>query len=134
MFGRAEHLGANMPHVGIVQSLVTEIIFTFLLLTIILSTAKQHKLVGPNGALAVGLTIALSGLVGGPVSGASMNPARSAGPALLAGGDALAAYWIYLIGPAIGATLAALTITLMHGRPNCDEEREATGAESQLEP
>ncbi|HEV2471422.1 MAG TPA: aquaporin [Chthonomonadales bacterium] len=58
--------------------------------------------------VAIGLAVVLDVLIGGPVSGGSMNPARSLGPALFAGGPALAAYWVYEVGPALGAVLAAL--------------------------
>jgi aquaporin Z len=82
-----------------------EIVVTALLVTVILGTAHNQQLVGHNAAFAVAGTIAQAGLFVGPVSGASMNPARSFGPAPL--GGALGSYWIYLVGPIIGALLAA---------------------------
>ncbi len=128
--GRGTGVGANEPHFGLWNSLLMEIICSFLLVLVILSTATQHKIVGVNAALAVGMTIALCGLVGGPVSGASMNPARSLGPAI-AGGK-LDVVWIYIVGPFAGATLAALVTTILHGAADGDERREATGAKSEV--
>jgi aquaporin Z len=90
-----------------------EIVLTFMLLTVILGTATNHKLVGHNAALAVGGMIALTGMFAAPISGASMNPARSLGPFLVAGqlGDA----WIYIVGPFVGGLLAVGIAWLLRG-------------------
>jgi MIP family channel proteins len=127
MFGNVEHLGANQPHLGIMQSFACEIIFTFLLVTVILGTANNHKIAGPNSALAVGFTIALCGLVGAEASGGSMNPARSLCPALLAGYHQ--GQWLYLLGPVIGSALACLSMWLLCGSRNQDEKKAARGQE-----
>jgi len=79
LFGTVGHLGATLPHHGQLASVAMEAVLTFLLLTVILATATNHGLVGHNAALAVGGTIALDGLFAAPISGASMNPARSFG-------------------------------------------------------
>ncbi len=113
LFGRVGHLGATLPHLGARVSLVMEIVLTFLLITVILGTASNHKLVGHVAALAVGGTIALDGLFAAPISGASMNPARSFGPDLV--GGQLGTYWIYLVGPVAGALLAVLMAWLLRG-------------------
>src|SRR5260221_9749702 len=81
-----------------------EVVLTFLLLTVILGTATNHGLVGHNAALAVGGTIAFCGLFAAPISGASMNPARSLGPFLVSG--QFTDIWIYVVGPIAGALLA----------------------------
>ena len=123
LFGAAAHLGATLPKHGPVTSLVMEIALTWLLLTVILGTASRYSLVGPNAALAVGATIALCGLFAGPVSGASMNPARSLGPMLVMGQMRWA--WIYVAGPVAGA-LAAVSLTfLLHGPKQGEPEQEA---------
>jgi len=80
LFGVVGHLGATLPKGGIWQALVMEMILTFFLVTVILATATNTQIVGHNAALAVGATIALDGLFAGPISGASMYPARSLGP------------------------------------------------------
>jgi len=113
LFGLAGHLGATLPHHGALTSLVMELVLTFLLVTVILATATNHKLVGHNAALAVAGTISLDGLFAAPISGASMNPARSFGPDLV--GGQLGAYWIYLVGPVIGALLAVAMAWLLRG-------------------
>jgi MIP family channel proteins len=127
MFGNVEHLGANQPHLGIMQSFVCEVIFTFLLVSVILGTSNKHKIAGANSALAVGMTIALCGLVGAEASGGSMNPARSLCPALLSG--YFEGQWLYLAGPLIGSGLAAVTAFLLDGGPNSDEKKAARGEE-----
>ena len=126
MFGVAGHVGATRPHHGVAQALGMEVVLTLFLVTVILNTSTRHRLLGPGAALPVGATIALCGLVGLPVSGASMNPARSLGPAL-AGGE-LRQAWVYLLGPAAGALLAVVATRVLHG-PQRREELEAAQGE-----
>lgn len=126
LFGLAGNLGATLPHHGLVTSLVIEIVLTALLLTVIFNTAIDHRLVGHNAALAVSSTIALDGLFAAPISGASMNPARSFGPALV--GGHLDVFWIYLVGPMVGALLAVgIAFLLRGGERNRYEEAAALG-------
>jgi aquaporin Z len=125
LFGGAGHVGATVPHHGWVSSLVMEIVLTFLLLIVILGTATRHSLIGSDAAVAVGATIALCGLFAGPVSGASMNPARSFGPALV--GGKMADYWIYLAGPVAGASLALAFVCVLHDHKKQGEEKAASG-------
>ncbi|GAC1406458.1 MAG: hypothetical protein NVSMB52_20000 [Chloroflexota bacterium] len=127
LFGTAGHLGANLPHHGTLTSVVMEGILTFFLLTVILATAANAKIVGHNASIAVAATIALDGLFAGPISGASMNPARSLGPALVAGepGD----LWIYIIGPAAGALIAVGVAWLLRGGTNPSAQEAASGTE-----
>ena len=126
LFGTAGHLGATLPRDGSVRALVMETVLTWLLVTVILGTAEGHKLVGHNAALACGGYIALAGLFASPISGASMNPARSLGPDLL--GTTMSSFWIYLVGPAIGALAAVATAAGLHGRrPNRYERQAAQG-------
>jgi len=80
---------------------------------VILATATNHKLVGHNAALAVAGTIALDGLFAAPISGASMNSARSFGPDLV--GGQMSTYWIYLVGPLCGAVIAVVMAWLLRG-------------------
>jgi MIP family channel proteins len=106
-------LGATMPSVGIGSALVYETLLTALLMFVIISVATDTRAVGSAAALAIGGTIALDAAVGGPVTGASMNPARSLGPAL-----ATAEWtdlWIYFVGPLTGAALGAGAYQLIRG-------------------
>jgi len=124
IYGNVGHLGATLPHMGSGSALVTEIILTAALLLIILgTTAAGPRLVGHNSALAVGATIALLGLIASPVSGASMNPARSLGPALVGGN--MRSYWIYLVGPLCGTVIALALTTALYGRPAGHEQAAA---------
>ena len=128
--GDKAHLGATMPNprTGDGAALAMEIVLTALLVTVILGTAHNQRLVGHNAAFAVGGTIALAGLFAGPVSGASMNPARSFGPALL--GGAFGSYWIYLVGPVIGALIAAGLAWVLRGGHSPAAVAAATGVAS----
>jgi aquaporin Z len=127
LFGLAGYVGATLPHDGILASLVMECLLTFLLVTVILATAANAKLVGHNAGLAVGGTIALCGLFAGPISGASMNPARSLGPALISG--ELTTLWIYFVGPLVGTLLAVGLAWLLRGKTNPYAMQAARGEE-----
>jgi aquaporin Z len=104
MFPANAGLGATHPSGSALQSLVMEFILTFLLMLVILNVSTGAKEKGITAGIAVGAVIALEALFAGPVSGASMNPARSLAPALVAGH--LADLWIYLAAPLLGAAAA----------------------------
>jgi aquaporin Z len=125
LFGLTAHVGATLPHHGTIQALIMEIVLTFLLLTVILGTATNHKLTGHNAAIAVGGTIALAGLFAAPISGASMNPFRSLGPYLVSG--QLAEAWIYLVGPLVGTLLAVAVAWLLRGGTTREAVETAKG-------
>ena len=116
VFGNVEHLGATLPGPGYKnwQALLMEIVLTALLVSVILGTASAAQNVGAIAALGVGGYIALAGLWAAPVSGVSMNPARSFGPAL-ASGD-WTSYWVYLVGPVTGALIAVGFAMGLRGR------------------
>jgi MIP family channel proteins len=107
------HLGATLPSVGIGSALLYEIVLTAFLMFVIVAVATDTRAVGPAAAIAIGGTVGLDALFGGPVTGASMNPARSLGPALAAG--EWQDFWIYVIGPVIGASIGALAYQLVRG-------------------
>ncbi|MEO5952735.1 MAG: MIP family channel protein [Chloroflexia bacterium] len=107
IFGNIASLGATLPQDGALQSLVLEALLTAVLMFVIMAVATDTRAVGQLAALAIGGTVALDALWGGPISGASMNPARSLGPALVSGN--LADLWIYIVGPIIGAAIGAFT-------------------------
>ena len=120
VFGNIEHLGATLPGPGYHpwQALLLEIALTGGLVSVILGTASRAQNVGSVGALGVGGYVALAGLWAAPVSGASMNPARSFGPALVSGD--WGAYWVYVIGPLVGAVIAVGCAVLLRGRSGGD--------------
>ena len=124
-FGLHEHLGATLPRGGVWPSLFMETLLTTLLVTVILATAAEARVVGNNAALAVAGTIATAGFVGDAVSGASMNPARSIGPALVSG--ELGSLWIYLVGPLAGAAIACLLARVFFGHADRAEKHKARG-------
>lgn len=105
----AGNIAANTIGAGYTsfQVLLWEILFTALFITVIFG-ATSEKGAGHLAGVVIGLTLAMSIMVIGPVSNASLNPARSFGPALLSGGDALAQFWMFIIGPALGAVLAVV--------------------------
>jgi aquaporin Z len=127
LFGTAGRLGATLPGRGISSStaLVIEAVLTFGLVTVILGTASGARNVGHNAAIAVGGYVTLAGLWASPVSGASMNPARSLGPAL-AGGN-LGRSWIYIVGPLAGALLAVALAWALRGPPSSAADLAAQG-------
>jgi aquaporin Z len=116
VFGNVEHLGATLPGSGYAdwQAFLMEVALTGTLVSVILGTASAAQNVGPIAALAVGGYIALAGLWAAPVSGTSMNPARSFGPALVSGD--FTSYWVYVAGPILGALIAVGCAIVLRGR------------------
>ncbi|HEY1517012.1 MAG TPA: aquaporin [Solirubrobacteraceae bacterium] len=116
VFGNVEHLGATLPGPGYHawQALLMEIALTAGLVSVILGTASAAQNVGTIGALGVGGYVALAGLWAAPVSGASMNPARSFGPALVSGD--FNSFWVYVVGPLIGSLIAVGFAVILRGR------------------
>jgi len=116
VFGNVEHLGATLPGPGYHdwQALLMEIVLTATLVSVILGTASTAQNVGTIGALGVGGYIALAGLWSAPVSGTSMNPARSFGPALVSG--SWSSFWVYVLGPVLGALIAVGCAIVLRGR------------------
>jgi MIP family channel proteins len=98
--------GATVPSVAVLQALSWEIILTFFLMFVIVAVATDTRAVGTMAGAAIGGTVMLLAWVGGPITGASMNPARSLAPAVFEG--QLGVMWIYIIGPCLGAVVAAL--------------------------
>jgi aquaporin NIP len=111
--GTVAHLGATLPSGSQGQSFLWELVLSFFLMLVIMAVATDTRAVGEAAALAIGGTIALDALFGGPVSGASMNPARSLAPALVSAN--LHALWLYLLAPIVGTSLGALTYQLLRG-------------------
>jgi aquaporin NIP len=107
------NLGATVPTVAAGSAFVYELVLTALLMFVIISVATDARAVGAAAAIAIGGTVGLDALFGGAVTGASMNPARSFGPALVSG--TWTDLWVYVAGPVVGAALGALAYQLIRG-------------------
>ena len=111
--GADAHTGATLPSGSQGQSFLWELVLTFFLMFVIMAAATDTRAVGEAAAIAIGGTVGLDAMFGGPVSGASMNPARSIGPAFVSGD--LHALWLYVVAPLAGATLGALAYQFIRG-------------------
>ena len=111
--GQPADLGATLPSVGRGSALLYETVLTAFLMFVIMAVATDTRAVGAAAAIAIGGTVGLDALFGGPVTGASMNPARSFGPALAAG--EWTSFWIYVVGPVVGAAAGAMAYQLVRG-------------------
>lgn len=128
LFGTVGALGATLPGSGVTggKALAMEIVLTAGLVNTILGTASGARNIGTNGAIAVGGYIALAGLWSAPVTGASMNRARSLGPDLVRGD--LHTTWIYIVGPTIGALIGVAFEWILKGKPTASGRIAAQGA------
>ena len=127
MFGHVSQ-GGNYPidkPGGDWRAFVMEIALTTILVTVILNTATGHRSIGHNAAIAVGSTVALLGLFASPISGASMNPARTLGPDIVS--TDFSGWWVYVLGDCLGALLAVALIGLVRGLPGRPERDAAEG-------
>jgi MIP family channel proteins len=109
--GRPAHLGATLPSVNDGTALGYEIVLTAFLMFVITAVATDTRAVGAAAAIAIGGTVGLDALFGGPITGASMNPTRSFGPALASG--TWSGFWIYVVGPVIGAAVGVFAYELV---------------------
>jgi MIP family channel proteins len=125
LFG--QHSGSHIPSVDFVKAIGVEAVLTFILMFVIISVATDKRANGAIPGLAIGLTVVMDVLIGGSATGGSMNPARSLGPALFTGGPALSHYAVYVIGPVVGAIVAACLYEAVRG-----SEEHAKGAPNDL--
>ena len=121
LLGLVGDMGMTAPAGSAVQSLAFETLLTFILMFVIMAVATDVRAVGQAAALAIGATVAIEAIFAGPISGASMNPARSFGPALLAWN--WDSHWVYWVGPVLGAGAGAL---LYRWIKNGEEEAAST--------
>jgi aquaporin NIP len=118
--GNLAHVGATLPSGSQGQSFLWEVVLTFFLMFVIMAVATDTRAVGEAAAIAVGGTVGLDAMFGGPISGASMNPARSLGPAVVSGD--VHALWVYIAAPLIGAALGAIAYQLVRGEQQPEPE------------
>jgi aquaporin Z len=116
LFPQHQSLGATQPAGSALQSFVLELILTCVLMFVILSVSTGAKEKGLTAGVAIGAVVALEAMFAGPVCGASMNPARSLGPAIVS--TQLQSLWIYLLAPALGGYLATLLCRCVR-EPGC---------------
>ena len=109
--GTPANLGATVPSVGVGAALAYEFVMSAFLMFVVMAVATDNRAIGATAAIAIGGTVALDALFGGGVTGASMNPARSFGPALLA--SEWTDFWIYLLAPVTGALAGAFLYSLV---------------------
>jgi aquaporin NIP len=121
--GQPADLGTTLPSVGTGSAFVYEVVLTAFLMFVIMAVATDTRAVGAAAAIAIGGTVGLDALFGGPVTGASMNPARSLGPALVSG--ELQDLWLYLLAPPLGAAVGALAYQLVRGEHPSEPVSEA---------
>jgi aquaporin Z len=122
LFPAHQTLGATLPTGSVFRAFTLEMLLSFLLMFVILNVSTGHMEKGIMAGVAVGGTVALEALVAGPVTGASMNPARSLGPALISGH--LDSIWIYLTAPIAGTFLAHPMCRWIQGGECCPPERD----------
>ena len=114
--GSTEALGQNGLYNGdVVKSLIVEVILTFIFVLAILGVTSKVENSGVAG-IVIGLSLVLVHLIGIPFTGTSVNPARSFGPALLVGGEALANVWVFIVAPLVGGVLAAVVYKFLDGK------------------
>lgn len=113
LFPGVASYGTTSPSAGVWQAFIIEVVLTFILMSVILNVSTGHMEKGIMAGIAIGGTVALASLFGGPVSGASMNPARSIAPAVISGD--LSSLWIYVTAPFIGSLLAIPFLNIVQG-------------------
>ena len=119
IFPEHRNLGATIPTVGVSATVVLELLLTALLMFVILSVSTGGKEKGITAGLTIGSVVALEALFAGPLTGASMNPARSLGPALVSGQTSM--LWIYVLAPILGAFCAVPLCRLIRSKDCCSQ-------------
>ena len=126
MLGDAANVGATLPRDSAGQALALEFFLTFILMFVIMAVATDTRIIKSNAALAIGATVALEAIYAGPISGASMNPARSFGPAVASG--VFLHHWVYWVGPILGAAFGALLYKFIHRMDGAEKDEEKPAA------
>jgi aquaporin NIP len=121
--GNVVDTGATLPSGTQGQAFLWELVLSFFLMFVIMAVATDTRAVGEAAAIAIGGTIGLDAMFGGPISGASMNPARSLAPALVSGN--LHALWLYIVAPIIGTSVGGLAYQFVRGEAVADRPRSS---------
>ena len=120
LFPKSELLGATIPSVDVWRAFVLELILTFFLMVVIINVSTGSKEVGMMAGIAIGSVVLLEALFAGPITNASMNPARSLAPNIVSGN--IKGLWLYILAPIIGALLAVVSCKFVKHENCCDEE------------
>jgi aquaporin Z len=115
LFPESLNLGSTIPAGSQMQSFILEFILTYFLMIVIINVSHGSKEIGVLAGIAIGATVLLEAMFAGPISGASMNPARSLAPGIISGNTET--LWIYVLAPVAGAVAATLTWRMMHQKP-----------------
>jgi aquaporin Z len=118
LFPASENLGATIPSVDVWRAFVLELLLTFFLMLVIINVSTGSKEIGVVAGIAIGSVVLLEAMFAGPITNASMNPARSIAPAIVAG--KLQHLWMYIVAPILGALLAVLSCKLVKDENCCD--------------
>ncbi len=119
LFPKSEFLGGTIPTVDALRAFVLELLLTYFLMVVIINVSTGSKEIGTMAGIAIGGVVLLEAMFAGPITKASMNPARSLGPALLSGH--WEHQWLYFIAPVLGALLAVLTCKAVKPDNCCDD-------------
>ena len=120
LFPKSELLGATIPTVDVWRAFVLELILTFFLMVVIINVSTGSKEIGMMAGIAIGSVVLLEALFAGPITNASMNPARSLAPNIVSGN--IKELWLYILAPIIGALLAVVSCKFVKHENCCDEE------------
>jgi len=120
LFPKSEFLGSTIPTVDVWRAFVLEFLLTFFLMIVIINVSTGSKEVGTMAGIAIGSVVLLEALFAGPITNASMNPARSLAPNIVSGN--IQGLWLYIIAPILGALLAVVSCKLVKDDNCCDEE------------
>jgi aquaporin NIP len=119
LFPASETLGATIPTVGVWRAFVLELLLTFFLMVVIINVSTGSKEMGIIAGIAIGGVVLLEAMFAGPITNASMNPARSIAPNIVSGN--IEGLWLYILAPIIGAILAVVSCRLIKEDNCCDE-------------
>jgi aquaporin NIP len=119
LFPASETLGATIPTVDVWRAFVLELLLTFFLMVVIINVSTGSKEMGIIAGIAVGGVVLLEAMFAGPITNASMNPARSIAPNIVSGN--IEGLWLYILAPIIGAILAVVSCRLIKEDNCCDE-------------
>ena len=119
LFPESEFLGSTIPKVDVWRAFVLELLLTFFLMVTIINVSTGSKEIGVIAGIAIGGVVLLEAIFAGPITNASMNPARSLGPNIVSGN--IEGLWLYLVAPVLGALLAVVSCKLVKDNNCCDE-------------